>query len=89
MIEKKWIAYQLLNGLSQAHFYEICHGDIKTENIMVTSWNWIYIADFASYKPVYLSEVSIRMISQLKSHRIIQEQIFHIFLIQVKEELVT
>lgn len=57
-IEKKWIVYQLLNALNQAHFYGICHGDIKCENVMVTSWNWIYLADFASYKPTFIPEVS-------------------------------
>ncbi|ORX83365.1 hypothetical protein BCR32DRAFT_150444 [Anaeromyces robustus] len=55
-IEKKWISYQLLKGLSEAHKKGVYHGDIKTENIMVTSWNWIYISDFARYKPTYLPE---------------------------------
>lgn len=33
------------------------HGDIKTENILVTSWNWLYLSDFSSsYKPAYLPE---------------------------------
>ena len=32
----------------------MCHGDIKCENALVTSWNWLYLADFASYKPTYL-----------------------------------
>ena len=33
------------------------HGDIKTENILVTSWNWLYISDFSSsYKKTYLPE---------------------------------
>ncbi len=31
--------------------------DIKCENIMVTSWNWIYVTDFASYKPTLIPEV--------------------------------
>lgn len=26
---------------------------------MVTSWNWIYLADFASYKPVYIPKVTL------------------------------
>ncbi len=26
MIEKKWIVFQILTGLSQAHFYGIYHG---------------------------------------------------------------
>ncbi|ORY46243.1 ARM repeat-containing protein, partial [Neocallimastix californiae] len=55
-IEKKWISYQLLKGLSEAHKRGIFHGDIKTENIMVTSWNWVYLSDFAGFKPTYLPE---------------------------------
>ncbi|KAK9071984.1 hypothetical protein SSX86_008415 [Deinandra increscens subsp. villosa] len=28
--------------------------DIKCENVLVTSWNWLYLADFASFKPTYI-----------------------------------
>ncbi|KAF0433331.1 ARM repeat-containing protein [Gigaspora margarita] len=55
-IEKKWITYQILCGVHDAHTRGIYHGDIKTENILVTSWNWVYLADFAGYKPTYLPE---------------------------------
>lgn len=54
MIEKKWIAFQLLNALRDARNRKISHGDIKSENILVTSWNWVYLSDFASYKPTFL-----------------------------------
>ncbi|KAJ3140917.1 Serine/threonine-protein kinase, partial [Physocladia obscura] len=55
--EKIWITFQILTGLSQAHALNIYHGDIKTENILVTSWTWAYISDFsASHKPVHLPE---------------------------------
>ncbi|KAH9474804.1 Phosphoinositide 3-kinase regulatory subunit 4 [Psilocybe cubensis] len=54
VVEKKWISFQLLNALRDARNRKISHGDIKSENIMVTSWNWIYLTDFASYKPTYL-----------------------------------
>jgi len=37
---------------------QVCHGDIKSENVMVTSWNWLLLTDFASFKPTYLPEVS-------------------------------
>ncbi|KAJ3746567.1 hypothetical protein DFH05DRAFT_1607341 [Lentinula detonsa] len=53
-IEKKWIAFQLLTGLRDARNRKVSHGDIKSENILVTSWNWVYLTDFASYKPTYL-----------------------------------
>lgn len=49
-----WIAFQLLHALAQCHERGVCHGDIKCENVLVTSWDWIYLADFASYKPVRL-----------------------------------
>lgn len=32
----------------------IIPGDIKCENVLVTSWNWLYLADFASFKPTYI-----------------------------------
>ncbi|KAF4612681.1 hypothetical protein D9613_011717 [Agrocybe pediades] len=54
VVEKKWIAFQILNALRDARNRKISHGDIKSENILVTSWNWIYVTDFASYKPTYL-----------------------------------
>ncbi|EPY49455.1 VPS15 protein kinase Ppk19 [Schizosaccharomyces cryophilus OY26] len=54
--EKKWIMFQLLKGISDCHKRGICHGDIKTENVLVTTWNWVYISDFSSFKPTYLPE---------------------------------
>ena len=55
-IEKKWIAYQLLRALQTCHEHKIYHGDIKSENILVGSWKWIYLVDFAPFKPVKLPE---------------------------------
>ncbi|EIW79923.1 WD40 repeat-like protein [Coniophora puteana RWD-64-598 SS2] len=55
LVEKKWIAFQLLTALRDARNRRISHGDIKSTNILVTSWNWIYLAEFAApYKPTYL-----------------------------------
>ncbi|KAF8792794.1 Phosphoinositide 3-kinase regulatory subunit 4 like protein [Argiope bruennichi] len=53
-IEKRWLAFQLLQCLSQCHELGVYHGDIKLENIMITSWNWVLLTDFASYKPTHL-----------------------------------
>ncbi|KAJ7571090.1 hypothetical protein O6H91_01G148400 [Diphasiastrum complanatum] len=55
-IEKKWLAFQLLLALKQSHERGVCHGDIKCENVLVTSWNWVYLADYASYKPTYIPD---------------------------------
>uniref|UniRef100_A0A2P2JZ25 non-specific serine/threonine protein kinase n=1 Tax=Rhizophora mucronata TaxID=61149 RepID=A0A2P2JZ25_RHIMU len=54
LVEKKWLAFQLLIAVKQCHEKGICHGDIKCENVLVTSWNWLYLADFASFKPTYI-----------------------------------
>ena len=43
-------------GTQKAHKHGVCHGDIKLENVMITSWNWVVLADFASYKPTFLPE---------------------------------
>nr|XP_040230576.2 phosphoinositide 3-kinase regulatory subunit 4 [Anopheles coluzzii] len=56
LIEKKWITFQILCALHQCHKQRICHGDIKLENILITSWNWVLLSDFASFKPTYLPE---------------------------------
>lgn len=52
--EKKWIAFQLLCALAQCHRAEVCHGDIKLENILVTGWTWVVLTDFASFKPTMM-----------------------------------
>lgn len=49
--QKRWICYQLLHGLADAHARGVTHGDLKTENVLMTSWGWAFIADFASFKP--------------------------------------
>jgi serine/threonine protein kinase len=57
-IEKKWVAFQLLIALTETHAKSIYHGDIKCENVLLTSWNWCYLSDFSSFKPVYLPDVN-------------------------------
>ncbi|XP_012156619.1 phosphoinositide 3-kinase regulatory subunit 4 isoform X2 [Ceratitis capitata] len=55
-LEKKWITFQILCALNQCHKQKICHGDIKLENILINSWNWVLLSDFASFKPTYLPD---------------------------------
>lgn len=56
-IEKKWLSFQLLCAVRDCHARNVYHGDIKTENLLVTSWNWLYLTDFSSsFKPTYLPE---------------------------------
>ena len=54
-IEKRWIAFQLINAAAQCHERGVCHGDIKSENLLLTSWLWCFLVDFSSpYKPTFL-----------------------------------
>ncbi|QRG39740.1 hypothetical protein FDK38_004194 [Candidozyma auris] len=55
-IEKHWIAFQLLKTLQLLHDdLHICHGDIKTENLLISSSSWLTLTDFSQHiKPVYL-----------------------------------
>ena len=37
LIEKKWLAFQLLQAVQQCHAVGVCHGDIKAENVSLAS----------------------------------------------------
>lgn len=52
--DKRWIGYQIVLGVCEIHGNGICHGDIKTENVLLTSWGWVFLVDFAPYKPVQM-----------------------------------
>ncbi|CAG9324318.1 unnamed protein product [Blepharisma stoltei] len=57
LIEKRWIAFQMINAVFQLHRDGICHGDIKSDNFLLTSWNWVFLCDISSYyKPTFLKE---------------------------------
>mmetsp|Transcript_39330 Transcript_39330/g.60108 ORF Transcript_39330/g.60108 Transcript_39330/m.60108 type:complete len:123 (+) Transcript_39330:373-741(+) len=49
-----WLAYQALCSLCQIHEKDLPHGDIKTENIMITSANQLFMTDMVRFKPTYL-----------------------------------
>ena len=49
--ERAWFAYQLLHAARDSHARGVEHGDIKCENVLVTSWGWCFLSDYASYKP--------------------------------------
>lgn len=53
-IEKKWVAYQLIKVLKQLKDSDVCHGDIKSQNVLISSSLWVQLTDFASFKPTRL-----------------------------------
>ncbi|VDK37365.1 unnamed protein product [Taenia asiatica] len=58
--EKRWIAFQLLSAINQLHSSTNadsaprCHGDIKSQNVLLTAWGWLLLADPAPFKPTRL-----------------------------------
>ena len=68
-IEKRWIVYSILQAIAQAHNAGVVHLDIKSENIMVTSWNWVFLTDFASFKPMFVHYVYIVLFSPINGIR--------------------
>lgn len=54
-MEKLWITYQLVYAMNAAHERGVAHGDLKCENVLVTSSLGVYVSDFASpFKPTFL-----------------------------------
>uniref|UniRef100_A0A7S1FIY7 non-specific serine/threonine protein kinase n=1 Tax=Noctiluca scintillans TaxID=2966 RepID=A0A7S1FIY7_NOCSC len=71
---KQWVAFQVLCSVCQAHSVGIAHGDLKSENIFVSSWSHVVLTDFAHFKPLFLpdddpSEFSFYFESDLNRRR--------------------
>ncbi|XP_037081673.1 LOW QUALITY PROTEIN: phosphoinositide 3-kinase regulatory subunit 4-like [Pollicipes pollicipes] len=54
--EKRWLSFQLLSALAACHRLGVCHGDLKLENLLVTSYLWLLVGDWAAFKPALLPE---------------------------------
>lgn len=51
------IFFSHFQALAQCEAAEVCHGDLKMQNILVSSSNWVQITDFASFKPASITSV--------------------------------
>ena len=54
--EKLWVIFQLCKALEICHSNGIVHGDVKPENVLCTSWNFVVLTDFAFYKPTTIPD---------------------------------
>lgn len=55
-LEKLWLVYQLFKCVEVAHSHRIFHGDIKPENALCTTWNWLMLTDFGTFKPTLIPD---------------------------------
>ncbi|RYG64096.1 hypothetical protein EON64_14675, partial [archaeon] len=55
-LERLWILFQLFKCLEICHELGIVHGDIKPENVLCTTSNWVVLTDFSPFKPVLLPD---------------------------------
>lgn len=55
-VEKHWIIFQAITALYNLHDKTFYHGNLNTNNLLLTSWNHLYLADFAWYAPHYILE---------------------------------
>ncbi|CAI2325991.1 unnamed protein product [Caenorhabditis sp. 36 PRJEB53466] len=54
--EKLWYIFLLFKALSQCETAGVCHGDLKSQNVLISSSNWLQITDFAPFKPCFLTQ---------------------------------
>ncbi|CAD8127528.1 unnamed protein product [Paramecium sonneborni] len=52
-------ALQFLSAVNTLHKRNLYHGHIRSSNVLLTSLDFLILADFASYKPTYLNELEI------------------------------
>jgi phosphoinositide-3-kinase regulatory subunit 4 len=53
--ERRWIAFQLLHAVASCHAQDVVHGDLKIDNVTLTSWHWALLVDFAPFKPTHMA----------------------------------
>ena len=69
MTEKKWLIFQLMCAIEQIHSVDgLTHGDIKPDNILVTSYDWLYLGDLHPYKPVEVMDDNLKRYNKYFGH---------------------
>ena len=53
-IDKIWLTLQIMFSLHNVHSKQVYHGNLKLQNILLTSYMTVFISDIATYKPAYI-----------------------------------
>ena len=53
-IDKIWLTLQIMFALHNIHSKQVYHGNLKLQNILLTSYMTVFISDIATYKPAYI-----------------------------------
>ena len=52
-----WLIYQMIFAMFTCHdIFNIYHGNIRSSNFLINRYQYLYLTDFASYKPVYIMQ---------------------------------
>jgi len=55
-VEKRWIVFQLMTAIFNLHDSGLYHGAITSSNVLLTTWDHVFLADFAWFAPNYIYE---------------------------------
>lgn len=64
-VEKYWLIFQVLKSVEQLHEKGMVHGDIKPENFVVTSYDWLFLTDIHEYKHVLIDNENLEEYNKL------------------------
>ena len=50
-----WMVFQMVMALEVVHTHmNLFHGNVRTSNFLVTTYEYLFLTDFANYKPTYI-----------------------------------
>lgn len=55
-VEKTWIVFQLITAVYNLHANGFYHGALTSNNVLLTTWLHVFLADFAWFAPNYIYE---------------------------------